>query len=109
MRSPIFERFLNDTHYKWHADREGYYSVRVKGDRDTWIQVPQVSARFTTGEATPTDLAQILCSTMHSGLARLVELCPRGIRIEDVPRMTDYFKGTDLFSELVRWRMENCV
>ena len=104
----LFERFLNETGHEWHHEKGGGYSVHCKEDKHSWIQIPGCSARFSTGEQTLRDKAQILCSP-HSAIFELAGKYPKGIQIEDVPRMTEYLQKTDLFSKLIRWRMENCV
>lgn len=109
MRAYLFERFLNETKHEWHREKGGGYSVHCKEDKHSWIQVPGHSARFSTGEPTPLDMAQLLCASVHGALFNLAEKFPKGIQVADVPRMTEYLQKTDLFSKLIRWRMENGI
>lgn len=104
----LFERFLNETQHEWHHEKGGY-SVHCKEDPHYWIQIPGCSARFSTGEQTLRDKTQILCFPVHGAIFKLAGKYPNGIQVKDVPTMTEYLQKTDLFSKLIRWRMENCV
>lgn len=107
MRAPIFEKFLNETGYEWHfIEEEEKYSVHSKVDKSSWIQVKGYDCRFTTGEPTPEDLVYVnIYAGQNSAMGKLRREFPKGIHASDIPKLLDYMKDRDLFSDMIRWRL----